>query len=598
MRKYWFILLMCVAMISVIGCGSQNEYLSKGKEWVKSDKRGKIQKAVAQFELAVEKEPNNAEAHYLLGYYDENATIERRTEQMVLAYKNDKRKYLKILIEEALRDRDENVRKSAIKALQDINAQIDPMINPLIKILKSKDARDRDDAGLVLGKLNNRKEIVDRLMQEDIIKHKRMGTRFDAVRTLGDIGDPKAINALMERITALKTEDQKGEEAEVRRAAVVALRQIAKREIDIHGENGNSSLLDIQLTPTEDGVRVAQDITGDLATKMTLQKDEIISSVISNKKVSSLEEFKQLVDESISNKNVIFGIPKIVKITVSNIDDLGITWTESKDGLLVKNLTIESKAGKLGIEKGEIISYINDQPVNSLKDYERIVSEAILEGKELTFIVTNEDKYKTISVPVPEIAAITKVSELTDKIKEAESTSTSKIKETGSKSKIKEAKSTSKESKLVAKDVKEKVPLVQTSQSPTMDFPILGITVQALPTGAEGVIITALKPQSSAVEAGLRLGQIISYVVSERKVQNADQFKQFVREGLNNNNVTITAINKTAISKLIEVLQNKGLIVRFDAAIALGELKDKAAVDSLMEMLQEETNPIEIKLKS
>ncbi|MDQ1327578.1 MAG: hypothetical protein QG641_861, partial [Candidatus Poribacteria bacterium] len=142
MRKYWFILFMCVAMISVIGCGSQNEYLSKGKEWVKSDKRGKIQKAVAQFELAVEKEPNNAEAHYLLGYYDENATIERRTEQMVLAYKNDKRKYLKILIEEALRDRDENVRKSGIKALQDINAQIDPMINPLIKILKSKDARD------------------------------------------------------------------------------------------------------------------------------------------------------------------------------------------------------------------------------------------------------------------------------------------------------------------------------------------------------------------------------------------------------------------------------------------------------------------------
>ena len=596
MRKYWFILFTCVAMISVIGCGSQNEYLSKGKEWVKSDKRGKIQKAVAQFELAVEKEPNNAEAHYLLGYYDENATIERRSEQMMLAYKNDKRKYLKILIEEALRDRDENVRKSASKALIDINAQIDPMIKPLIKILKSKDARDRDDAGLVLGKLNNRKEIVDRLMQEDIIKHKRMGTRFDAVRTLGDIGDPKAISALMERITVLKTKDQKGEEAEVRRAAVVALRQIAKREIDVHGENGNSSLLDIQLTPTEDGVKVAQDITGDLAKKMTLQKDEIISSVIINKKVSSLEEFKQLVDESISNKNVIFGIPKIVKITVSNIDDLGITWTESKDGLLVKNLTIESKAGKLGIEKGEIISYINDQPVNSIKDYERIVSESISKSAELKFIIANEDKYKTISVPVPEIATITQVSELTDKIKEADSKP--KIKE---KTKIKEAKSKSKESKLAAKDVKEKVPLVQTVQMPqlpTMDFPILGITVQSLPNGAEGVIVTALKPQSSAVEAGLRLGQIISFVVSERKVQNADQFKQFVKEGLNNSNVTITAINKTAIDKLIEVLQNKGLIVRFDAAIALGELKDKAAVDSLMEMLQEETNPIEIKLKS
>ena len=582
MRKYWFILFMCVAMIFVIGCGSQNEYLSKGKEWVKSDKRGKIQKAVAQFELAVGKESNNAEAHYLLGYYDENATIERRAEQMVLAYKNEKRKYLKILIEEALRDRDENVRKSALKALIDINAQIDPMIKPLVKVLKSKDSRDRDDAALVLSKLNNRKEVIDRLMQSDIIKHKRMGTRFDAVRALGDIGDPKAISALMERITALKTEDQKGEEAEVKRAAVVALRQIAKRKIDVVGENGNSSLMDIQFAPTDDGIKITQDITGDLATKMTLQKDEIISSVIHNKKVLSLEEFKQLVDESIVNKNVIFGIPKIVKVRASNIDDLGITWSENKNGLLIKNLTIESKAGKLGLEKGELISYINDQPISTLKDYERIVSEAISKGEEIRFIVTSEDKYKTISVPVPEIAIITQVSELPDKIKETKTKSESK----------------SKLSKLVAKDVKEKAQPVQIPQAGTMDFPILGITVQALPTGVDGVIVTALRPQSPAVEAGLRLGQMISYVVSEKKVQNSEQFRQFVREGLNDGKVTITAINKTAISKLIDVLQNKGLLVRFDAAIALGELKDKAAVDSLMEMLQEETNPIEIKFKS
>ena len=55
-------------------------------------------------------------------------------------------------------------------------------------------------------------------------------------------------------------------------------------------------------------------------------------------------------------------------------------------------------------------------------------------------------------------------------------------------------------------------------------------------------------------------------------------------------------VNKTAIGKLIEVLRNKGLIVRFDAAQALGEVKDEAAVDSLIEMLEEEANPIEITL--
>lgn len=578
MRKAIFIVFICFAMIWIIGCGSQNEYLSKGKEWVKSDKRGKISKAVAQFELAVDKEPTNAEAHYLLGYYDENATIERRAEQMVLAYKHDKKKYLKILIEEALRDRDENVRESAIIALQTIHSTIDPIIKPLVKTLKSKDSRDRDNAALVLSKLSNRKEVVDRLMQEDIIKHKRMGTRFDAVRALGDIGDPKAINALMERITVLKTKDEKGEEPEVRKAAVVALTQISKRKIDIKDEN--SPLLDIQVEPVEEGVKIAQDITGDLALKTTLQKDEIISSVIDNKKILSLENFNQSVDESLPNQSVTFGIPKLVKISATSIDDLGIIWDESKSSagnMLIKNLTIDSKAGKLGIEKGEIISHINNKPLNSVDDYKAIVQESIGKNESLTFTIANSDKYKEVTVLVPEIPKMRESSDITQN-------------------------PDSKEVK--PKEIKKPIPIkqepisqqVQGTELPTMVFPILGITAQALPVGAEGIMITAIQPQSPAVDAGLRLGQVISYVVIEKKVQNTEQFKQFVRDGLGDGKVTITTINKTAISKLIEVLRNKGLVVRFDAATALGELRDKAAVDSLIEMLQEQANPIEVKL--
>jgi C-terminal processing protease CtpA/Prc len=585
MRRTLFTVFICVAMIWVIGCGSQNEYLSKGKEWVKSDKRGKIAKAVAQFELAIEKEPQNAEAHYLLGYYDENATIERRTEQMVLAYKNDKRKYLKILIEEALRDRDDNIRKSAIKALQDVNANIDPMIKPLVKSLKSKDSRDRDDAALVLSKLSNRREVVDRLMQEDIIKHKRMGTRFDAVRALGDIGDPVAINALMDRITTLKTKDEKGEEAEVRRAAVIALKQISKRKIEIDGDNGQSPILDIQVTSSDDGVKINQDITGELAKKITLQKDEIIYSVINNKKVKSLEEFNQLVNEAIGNKIVTFGIPKIVKIRAAKLDDIGIVWGDSKDnGLIVKNLTIDGKAGKLGIEKGETIAYVNNQPVKTAQDYERIVNETIAKGEEIRFTIADDDKYKTVSVSVPDVE-IAQIQEQVDKEKSSEANKNKPI--------VKEFKKEAKKEPQVKQqaDQKPQIPIGDVIQ-----IAILGIAVQALPNGTEGVIITDLRPQSPAVEAGLRLGQIISYVVNEKKIQNVEQFKQFVRDGLDDGKVTITAINKTAISKLIEVLRNKGLIVRFDAAMALGELRDKAAVDSLINMLQEETSPIEIKL--
>jgi HEAT repeat protein len=571
MRKAIYIIFVCFATIWMIGCGSSNEYLSKGKEWVKSDKRGKISKAVVQFELAVDKEPTNAEAHYLLGYYDENATIERRAEQMVLAYKNDKKKYLKTLIEETLRDRNENIRKSAIMALQTIHSQIDPIIKPLVKALKSKDSRDRDNAALMLSKLDKHKEIIDRLMQEDIIKHKRMGTRFDAVRALGDIGDPKAINALMERITALKTEDEKGEESEVRRAAVVALKQISKRKIEFKGDN--SQLLDIKVEPVNEGVKIIQDITGDLASKTTLQKDEIISSVIENKKISSLDVFKQLVDESVPNGSVTFGIPKLVKVNVSNINELGITWDNSKSslaGMLVKSLTIDSKAGKLGVEKGEIISHINNKPLNSVENYKKIVSESIEKNEELTFTITNDDKYKEITVTVPEIPKIQESSDITQKLDVVKTPIVNK---------------------------KEPKPeLVKGTELLVMDFPILGITAQALPVGAEGIVITAIRPQSPAVDAGLRLGQKITYVTSEKKVQNAEQFKQLVKEGLDNGKVTITTINRTAISKLIEVLRNKGLIVRFDAAIALGELMDKAAVDSIINMLQEQANPIEVKL--
>lgn len=519
-----------VLVVGIVGCGTQNEALSKGKEWVKSDKRGRIPRAVAQFELAIEKEPDNAEAHYLLGYYDENATVERRAEQMVLAYKYDRKKYLKVLTEETLRDRDENVRKSAEKALQDIHKdkQMPAMIKPLVKLLKSKDSRDRDDAALVLSTLDGHREVLDRLTEDDILKHKRMATRFDAVRALGDIGDPRAIDPLMERITALKTEDEKGEEPEVRQAAVVALRQIAKRNIEIAGKS-----LDVQVESAPEGVR----ITGDVTDETTLQQGEIISHIIDNKRVASRESYRSLLAEVLQDsEEVTFGLPKIVKVSVSNVGELGIKENDIKSGpegkgIVIGKLTIDSRAGKRGIEKGELVSYINNQRLNSIQDYKRVVSEAISKGKELEFRVENRDKYRLLSILVPE------------------------------------------------------------------DSLDLGMEVADLPAGAEGVVVTEVRPRSPAVEAGIRKGQIISYIVSRKKIGSVDEYKQLLREGLEEDGrVTISVINKTAISKLIEVLRNKGLVVRFDAAQALGEVKDKAAVDSLIEMLEEQANPIEIEL--
>jgi len=519
-------LFMAAAII--IGCGAQSEDLSKGKEWVKSDKRGRIPKAVARFEAAVESETENAEAHYLLGYYDENATIERRTKQMVLAYSNDKRKYLKILIEEALRDRDENVRKSAAKALHNIHRDIDPIIKPLIKTLKSKDSRDRDNAALVLSRLHNRREVVDRLIKKDIMEHKRMNTRFDAVRALGNIGDARAIEPLMERITALKTEGEKGEEPEVRRAAVVALRQIARRNIDIA-----ETSLDIQVEAVAEGVRISGNVPDALANRTVLQKGEIISHVIDNRRITSLEHYNDLLAKALKDsEKVTFRLPKIVEISALKIDELGMEDMKplSGKGVVVGKLAIESKARKMGIEKGETISCVNHQRVNSVEDYRRLVNEAIAKGENISLTVANADKYKLLSIRA------------------------------------------------------------------SRDSRDLGMTVEELPGTAGGVIVTAVRPRSPAIEAGVRKGQIFSHIIYEGKINSVDSYNQLLKEGLADGEVTISVINKTAISKLIAVLQNKGLIVRFDAAESLGEVKDAAAVNSLIEMLGEQANPIEIKL--
>ena len=523
MKRFVIFTSLLIFVFLIVGCGSQNEYLSKGKEWVKSDKRGRIPRAVAQFELAIEKEPDNAEAHYLLGYYDDSSTIERRSEQMVLAYKYDKKKYLKILMEEAIRDRDENVRKSALKALIEIH-KTDSLIRPLVKALKGKDSRDRDNAALVLSNLYNHEEVLARLMQNDVLKHKRMSTRFSTVRALGDIGDQKAIGPLMERITALKTEDEKGEEQEVRKAAVVSLRKIAKRNVQINAP------LNVQLESTLEGVKVI----GGTDNKTTIQKDEIITHVIDNKVIKSMDDYNRLVSEAMQNgEKVIFGLPKIIRITLSNIDELGIEAIKPANGggIIVDRITVDSRAAKRGIERGEIISYINDQPVNSEEDFKMIVSEAISKGDALNLRITDEDKYSLLEISVSDV--------ITD----------------------------------------------------------LGMVVESLPNNAEGVIVTTVFPRSPAIEAGVRKGQIISYVVSKKPTKTPDEYMQFVQEGLVDGKVILSVINKTATSKLIEVLRDKGLIVRFDAAQALGEIMDREAVDSLIEMLEEHTNPIEVSLK-
>ncbi len=146
-----------VILFLFLGCGSQNKNLSKGKEWVKSNKRHREERAVERFKLAIKEEPENAEAHYLLGYYDEKIPVDSRGEHMYKAYQYDAKKYLEILVFETLRDREPSVREAALDALKRIYATSDSdkkrAMKQLKKAIESKDSRDRHDAQWVLAEL-------------------------------------------------------------------------------------------------------------------------------------------------------------------------------------------------------------------------------------------------------------------------------------------------------------------------------------------------------------------------------------------------------------------------------------------------------------
>ena len=231
------LLNLCIVAIGLaaflMGCGSQNEYLSKGKELIKSDKRRKEERAVAQFKQAIKQEPDNAEAQYLLGYYDsetfyeasrseeeaqakKEASIEERGNHIFLAYQNDKRKYLEILVFETLRDYSPDVQNAALDALKRIYKQGDgkKLLKALEKAIKSNDNRDRHDAQWVLAALG--KEDPDTIVPilEDLLDHKRMGTRLNAVKALGEIGSEKAIPRLVKVINSGSEKRRKTEKSQ------------------------------------------------------------------------------------------------------------------------------------------------------------------------------------------------------------------------------------------------------------------------------------------------------------------------------------------------------------------------------------------------
>lgn len=231
-------ILVCLfSIIFISSCGTQNEHLSKGKELIKSEKRRKEERAVAEFKKAIEIEPDNAEAHYLLGYYDEEADIEERGLHMYKAYQNDKKEYLEILVLETLRQNDTELRESALNALTRIyksgGKDRRRLMSELYDAIESDDNRDRHDAQWVLahlGRTQKDSEIVNRLIK--LLEHDKMETRLEAIVALGQIGDERAVEPLLEIVNSGSAEDPDDREPpEIRRLAVEALGKIGGKAV-------------------------------------------------------------------------------------------------------------------------------------------------------------------------------------------------------------------------------------------------------------------------------------------------------------------------------------------------------------------------------
>ena len=243
MRK---VCLLIGLIAFVLGCGSQNEHLAKGKELIKSDKRRKEERAVREFKLAIEMENNNAEAHYLLGFYDSqeyydsnqsdwnNASIAKRGQHMFKAYQEDPAEYLEILIFDTLRDDDVNVQNAALEALTLVYQQGDrkQLLKQLEKAIKSNDNRDRHDAHWVMANIGKSDPSTIVPLLVDLLKHKQMGTRLNVVKALGEIGSEDAIPILATIVDSgsAKRESDR-EEPEVRQLAVAALGKIGGKAV-------------------------------------------------------------------------------------------------------------------------------------------------------------------------------------------------------------------------------------------------------------------------------------------------------------------------------------------------------------------------------
>ncbi len=255
--------LLAFALVSALaalgGCGAQNEFLAEAKDLLKSDKRTRVELAVRQLTQAAETTMTpreDAETHYLLGYY-QAGTAEERAAHFTQAVTLEPKRYEEALIHEALRDNVPEVREAVRVAIAKQYRSAPGRIRKELKdALEGKDNRSRHDAAWIIGYLAATDEALAGVIS-NALDDKRMETRLNAILAVDELARQDAQKArryvpqLLAKIEAapkptwktLWMGDGEREDPEVRALAVTALGTIgATDEILKVLQNKGSSL--------------------------------------------------------------------------------------------------------------------------------------------------------------------------------------------------------------------------------------------------------------------------------------------------------------------------------------------------------------------
>jgi S1-C subfamily serine protease len=146
------------------------------------------------------------------------------------------------------------------------------------------------------------------------------------------------------------------------------------------GKTGRVGTLDVDLTTyqlgalgefTRDGMAIATVAPGTPAERCGLQRGDVIVR-IDNQPVRDQDEFKTVVNNSggtvtLAVRKAAGGRPVLLQVDLMN-NPLGAWCEPDKEGMRITAVARESSAGRIGLERGDVILKIDDERVRSQQD--------------------------------------------------------------------------------------------------------------------------------------------------------------------------------------------------------------------------------------